>query len=470
MIKFKNICFGLSFFATAVLFGQTSFQASADFSQATSMEVPVVKKVLTVKEEIDEIVANMSSDPVLRNANWGFVIYDPKTKQMINSYNENLAFIPASTTKLLTTDTAMALLGGKFVWTTQLEYSGEIDENGVLNGNLYIVGSGDPSLGTGKAGAATYSEITRDFKTAISEKGIKKITGDIIIQTAVFKENKRAELPSNIVWLEAGSYYLPVGTTTDVNPRNEQLNAKRGNPFQDTKRYFYISPYIKKMVFAEKFEGDPVNTKLPDAPAYLANNLRTTLVKSGIVVTGKVVSKMMDPDPEKRIMITAYKSPLLRDIVYDTNQRSDNALAESLLRMVGFQRDGDQTLETGKIVIREHLESVQFDTNGLAIADGSGLSRSNMVTPIAQVKFLSELMKTSYYKEYFDSLPIGGQTGTLKRSFMGNGYGQIFAKTGTLNKVKTLAGYIKTRSGKTLPFSLMINNYASSVDQVKSRM
>ena len=120
------------------------------------------------KEEIDEIVANMSSDPVLRNANWGFVIYDPKTKQMINSYNENLAFIPASTTKLLTTDTAMALLGGKFVWTTQLEYSGEIDENGVLNGNLYIVGSGDPSLGTGKAGAATYSEITRDFKTAIS--------------------------------------------------------------------------------------------------------------------------------------------------------------------------------------------------------------------------------------------------------------------------------------------------------------
>ena len=277
-------------------------------------------------------------------------------------------------------------------------------------------------------------------------------------------------MPSNIVWLEAGSYYLPVGTTTDVNPRNEQKKTKRGNPFQDTKRYFYISPYIKKMVFAEKFEGDPVNTKLPDAPAYLANNLRTTLVKSGIVVTGKVVSKMMDPDPEKRIMITAYKSPLLRDIVYDTNQRSDNALAESLLRMVGFQRDGDQTLETGKIVIREHLESVQFDTNGLAIADGSGLSRSNMVTPIAQVKFLSELMKTSYYKEYFDSLPIGGQTGTLKRSFMGNGYGQIFAKTGTLNKVKTLAGYIKTRSGKTLPFSLMINNYAGSVDQVKSRM
>ena len=470
MIRLKNIYFGLSFFTTAILLGQTSFHPSTENALASSIETPVVKRALTPKEEIDEIVANMSSDPVLKNANWGLAIYDPKTKQMINSYNETSAFIPASTTKLLTTDTAMALLGGKFVWTTQLEYSGEIDENGVLNGNLYVVGSGDPSLGTGKAGASTYSEIIRDFKTAISEKGIKKITGDIIIQTAVFKENKRPELPANIVWLESGSYYLPVGTTFEINPRNEQLNAKRGNPFQDVKRYFYISPYIKKMVFAEKFDGGALTTKLPDAPAYLANNLRATLVKSGIGVSGKVISKMIDPDPEKRNVITAYKSPLLRDIVYDTNQRSDNALAEALLRMVGFQKDGDQTLESGKIVIREHLESVNFDTNGLAIADGSGLSRSNMVTPLAQVKFLTDLMKVPYYKEYFDSLPIGGQTGTLKRSFMGNGYGQIFAKTGTLNKVKTLAGYIKTRSGKTLPFSLMINNYAGSVDQVKVRM
>jgi D-alanyl-D-alanine carboxypeptidase/D-alanyl-D-alanine-endopeptidase (penicillin-binding protein 4) len=79
-------------------------------------------------------------------------------------------------------------------------------------------------------------------------------------------------------------------------------------------------------------------------------------------------------------------------------------------------------------------------------------------------------MGEKYYKSYFDSLPIGGQTGTLKRMFDTVGNGQIFAKTGTLNKVKTLAGYMKTNTGKTLVFSLLINNYAGSVDQVKTKM
>ena len=224
------------------------------------------------------------------------------------------------------------------------------------------------------------------------------------------------------------------------------------------------------MAFSDSFEGGGLISKLPDPPAYLANNLRASLVKSGVGVSGKVISKVVDPNPESRTVITTYKSPTLKDIVYDTNQRSDNANAEALLRMVGFQKEGDQTLESGRKVIREHLEKSKFDTNGLNIFDGSGLSRSNLVTPIAQVKFLTELMDEPYFKDYFESLPIGGQSGTLKKSFQGNGYGQVFAKTGTLNRVKTLAGYIKTRSGKLLPFSLMINNYTGSVDQVKARM
>jgi D-alanyl-D-alanine carboxypeptidase/D-alanyl-D-alanine-endopeptidase (penicillin-binding protein 4) len=116
------------------------------------------------------------------------------------------------------------------------------------------------------------------------------------------------------------------------------------------------------------------------------------------------------------------------------------------------------------------LNSIGFDIDGLNYIDGSGLSRSNLVSPIAQVKFLTGLMNEKFYKTYLDTLPIGGQTGTLKKMFNGNGNGQIFAKTGTLNKVKTLAGYMKTNSGKTLVFSLLINNYAGSVDQVKSKM
>lgn len=479
MFKIKNCIAGFSVLFSSLVFAQGVSSVKQlpqmyenQISNLPTSNTTAVEKtaLLTAKELVDINLNAMMSDPVLRNANWGFVVFDPKTKKVISSYNENSALIPASTTKLLTTETAMSLLGEKFKWITQLEYSGTIDQDGVLNGNLYIVGSGDPSLGTGKAGASTYRDIVSDFTYAMADKGIKKVNGEIFIQTAVFKENKVERLPENIVWLENNNYYLPVGTTANINPANEKLIAKKSGALVKEKSYFYVSPYIRQMVYAEKFDGGELTTKLADAPFTLANTLRATLIKSGIPVSGKVTAKMTDPEPEKRFLISAYKSPSLADIVHDTNQRSDNALAEATLRMVGFQRNGDQSLEAGRRAVLQHLTEVSFDINGLNYADGSGLSRSNTVTPIAQVKYLTSLMTQKYYKSYFDSLPIAGQTGTLKKSFAGNGYGQIFAKTGTLNKVKTLAGFIKTNSGKTLAFSLMVNNYAGSVDMVKDRM
>lgn len=477
MNRVKIYLTGLAMVIAGAVYGQsasipshyTSMYENQAANTASAKEVSS-ENLFGAKERLETNINRMISDPVLRNANWGFVVYDPSTNKIVSSYNENQAFVPASTTKLLTTDTALSLLGPKFKWITQLEYSGEIDADGTLNGNLYLVGSGDPSLGTNKAGAATYTEIVTDFLHAIANEGIKKVSGDIIIQTAVFKENKLQVLPENVVWLEHNNYFLPVGTTQNVDPRNEKLTISKKDPFNKTKQYFYISPYINKLVFADKFEGNYVHTEIPAAPHYLANLLRASLIKNGLPISGTVKPKMVDRDPEERMIITSYKSPMLKDIVYDTNQRSDNALSESILKMVGFQKLGDQTIESGRNVVVNNLRSKNFDTSSLVYIDGSGLSRNHRVTPISQVKFLASEMNESYYKEFFDSLPIAGQTGTLKKSFFGNGYGQIYAKTGTLNKVKTLAGYVKTRSGKTLAFSLLINNYAGSVDQVKNKM
>ncbi len=474
MIWLKNIAASATLVFSTFAFSQGNFTSNNNYPQSYETQslgsVVSSEKLMTSKELIDININSLMNDPVLRNANWGFVIYDPATKKIVSSYNENATLVPASTTKLLTTETAMNLLDENFRWTTQLEYSGNIDENGILQGNLYIVGSGDPSIGTNKAGASSYSVIVSDFIREMKNKGIRSISGDIILQTAVFKSNKIEQLPANVVWLENGNYYLPVGTTHEINPRNEKLIVKANNPFQESKNFYYISPYINKMVYTEKFEGGNLTTRLPEVPAALANTFRTNLIKSGISISGKVISKLTDTNPENRETITSYHSPTLAEIVYYTNQHSDNALAEATLKMVGFQKEGDQTLETGRKVVVEHLKSTAFDTEGLNYMDGSGLSRSNLVTPISQVKFLANLMNEKYYKTYFESLPIAGQTGTLKRSFLGNGYGQIFAKTGTLNKVKTLAGYMKTHTGKTLVFSLLINNYAGSVNQVKAKM
>lgn len=479
MINYRKYISGITVLATGFFLAQSTVSTvlySPNFdSQKSGLNLPspaaaIEKAFLSPKELVDVNLNTMMADPVLKNATWGFVVYDPKTKKVISSYNENTPLVPASTTKLLTTETALHLLGENYRWMTQLEYSGEIDENGVLNGNLYIVGSGDPSLGTNKAGAWSYKEIVSDFVSGMSREGIKKVNGDIVIQTALFKGNI-SRLPENVVWLENNNYYLPVGTTREINPANEKLIVKKGNSSASDKKYFYVSPYANQMVYAEKYDGEGIlTTKLPDAPAFLANTFRATLVKSGVGVTGKVTPRTTDTAPEVRKMISAYKSPTLSDIIYYTNQRSDNGLAEALLKTVGFQKKGDQTSESGRIVVNEHLKDVAFDVEGLNYMDGSGLSRSNHVTPISQVKFLTSLMNQKYYKTYFDSLPIAGQTGTLKRMFIGEGNGQIFAKTGTLNKVKALTGYMKTNTGRTLVFSILVNNYSGSVDMVKNRI
>ncbi|SDL74600.1 D-alanyl-D-alanine carboxypeptidase/D-alanyl-D-alanine endopeptidase [Chryseobacterium taihuense] len=478
MVNFRKYISGVTLLAAGFLWAQTNvstvlYSHNNDNSRSLSLPSPVdalEKAVLSPKDIVDINVNTMMADPVLKNATWGFVVYDPVTKKVISSYNETTPLVPASTTKLLTTETALSLLGENYRWMTQLEYSGEIDENGVLNGNLYIVGSGDPSLGTNKAGAWSYKDIVADFVSGIKNEGIKKVNGDIVIQTALFKGNL-SRLPENVVWLENNNYYLPVGTTKEINPANEKLIVKKSLTTAADKKFFYVSPYANQMVYAEKYDGDgTLTTKLPDAPAYLANSFKANLVKSGVGVTGKVNPKMTDAAPESRKKISVYQSPTLADIVYYTNQRSDNSLAEALLKTVGFQKMGDQTSETGRIVVNNHLKDIAFDLEGLNYMDGSGLSRSNKVTPISQVKYLSSLMGSKFYKTYFDSLPIGGQSGTLKSMFLAEGNGQVFAKTGTLNKVKTLAGYLKTNSGKTLCFSLMVNNYAGSVSQVKSKM
>ena len=421
------------------------------------------------QELLNSKISSMFTDPVMKNANWGFVVYDPKNKRVINSYNEKASLIPASTTKLLTTETAMSILGKDFQWTTQLEYSGEIDENGVLNGNLYIIGSGDPSLGTGRAGANSYSTLINDFSSTIKNLNIKQIKGDIILKTAIFKNNKNTLLPANIVWKGDTHYYLPVGSINDTDPRQEKL---LGNKKMEQQKFVYHSPYNNQLVYTEHFSGYSLNTKLPDATYYLANNLKTNLLKNGITIEGKVIDQSnsnIQLEPRKKLM--KYTSPKLVDIVYFINQTSNNAMSEALLKTTGFYEKGDFSLDTGRAIVNKHLTKRTFDFDGFHFADGSGLSRSNVVTPISQVKFLSALMEEKHFDAYFKSLPIAGQTGTLKSMFINSeSNGQVFAKTGTLNRVKTLAGYVKTKSGKLLTFSLLINNYNGSVAQVKQKM
>ncbi|WP_185287155.1 D-alanyl-D-alanine carboxypeptidase, partial [Chryseobacterium indologenes] len=170
-------------------------------------------------------------------------------------------------------------------------------------------------------------------------------------ESGVFKSAETI-LPPNIVWLEHNNYYLPVGNTQNINPQNEKMVVKAKRPASSEKSYYYISPYSKQLVYAEKFEGNSyLSGKLPDAPAYLANNLRASLLKSGVGVTGKVVSRTIDAAPEERVFLAEQKSPTLEDIIYYTNQNSSNVFAEAILRVSGFYTNGDMSLDSGRSAV-----------------------------------------------------------------------------------------------------------------------
>jgi serine-type D-Ala-D-Ala carboxypeptidase/endopeptidase (penicillin-binding protein 4) len=425
---------------------------------------------LSPKQRLDYSIDALKYDPVLKNAHWGFVLYDPEKKEIISQHNAHKAFVPASTTKLLSTESAMHHMGAKFKYRTQLEYSGSVDSLGVLNGNLYLVGSGDFSFNVGRAKANSYGTIFSRFKQALQDKNIKKINGQLIVQTAFFKNNAKQHLPENIVWLEQKDYFLPAGSVQDIRPEQERILPKNYKFSNEKARYYYLSPYNQQMVYTDSLSRQNLSTKLPDAPAYLANYLKSNLAKSGIKITGSIISRMIDEKPEAREYLSHEDSPELSDLVYFTNQTSNNMFAEMLLKNVGYYVKGDFSTATGKEVTLKHFEHQKYDFSGLYLSDGSGLSKQNQVTPISQAKFLAQMMQDENFELYYESLPLAGQTGTLKSMCKGNCYGMVKAKTGTLNKVKTLAGYITTTTGKKCTFSLLINNYNGSVDQVKKRM
>lgn len=412
-------------------------------------------------------VTRAKETATLKNARWGMVIYDPVERRILFDHNGDQVFVPASTTKLLTTESIMHHLGAGYSFVTQLEYSGDVDEAGVLHGNLYLVGSADPSLGTNKAGASTYYSIAQDFIQSLQAVGIRSVEGALIVQNGVF-ESSLSHLPSGIVFRKQNNYFLPVGGTQGLSAHLEKAVVKH-HPLKKDYAYMYMSPHTGKLVYTEDAPENLSPLVTPArGPLYLANYLKNTFKKSGISIYGSVQERNLDTSPESRIVVGQYISPRLSEMVYFTNQRSDNGLAESLLRTLGFYQEGEYGLEGGKRAVNRHLAEKKYDFQGLQFADGSGLSKLNYVSPISQAKFLAGVMKEPYYKEFFASLPIAGQTGTLKRMFLtSKNFGQINAKTGTLNTVKTLAGYAKTRGGKTLTFSVLLNGYRGSVAGAK---
>lgn len=426
------------------------------------------KKKLSAKEKTDSIISLYNRDPIFKNVKWGFCVYNPKTKKIIVSKDEYRSYIPASTIKLITTSTALSLLGENFRWKTQVNYSGFIDSCKNLHGNLYLVTNNDPTFGYNKLNIFSKLEFFNILIHKIREKGIRKINGNIIIEFVLFKSD--VLLLKKVLKIYYKNYY------SLLNKKNKFTVDSLIN-----KNFNYIIFLKNKLTFQK---NNLKNTKYPNI--YLDSNLsslimlfvkefKTYLDKTQkLKISGKVYLKkyfQIKNSFVNRKKIYTYVSPALKDIVYFINQTSNNYFADKLLNSLGYLIGENPIRKTGINLVKKYLYTQNFDLNSLSYIDGSGLSRFNCITPIAQVKYLSNIMKQPFFNIFFKSLPKAGETGTLKKMFVNSiAIGKLRAKTGTLFNVKGLTGYLDTKSGERLCFSLLVNNFSGNTEIIKKRI
>jgi D-alanyl-D-alanine carboxypeptidase/D-alanyl-D-alanine-endopeptidase (penicillin-binding protein 4) len=469
---------------------------------------------------LQDRIAAVLSAPDLAHGFWGIEVVSSATGETLYSQNADKLFTPASNTKLFTTAAALALIGPDYKFRTTVETTGTLDRYGRLNGDLVLVGHGDPNL-SGR-------ELPYDLKTqrnddpiqalealadTLVQKGVKFIDGDIVADDSYFAFERYGEgwSQDDLVWSDGA----PVSALT-INDNVVFVNILPADrpgekafvsikPFADyyhldnriittpagTGRKFFVNREPGSMVLTlwGNMPVDDAGTNealaIEDPAEFAAMLFRQLLEKRGIIIYGHQRTRHTDlsslstfsvttiapshggsdgqSDPLKTnqpITLASYESkPLLQDIRV-INKVSQNLHAEILLRLLGRERGNAGTIEGGQEVLQGFLTQAGISNDQYVFYDGSGLSRQNLVTPHAIVQLLRYCSTQPWGANYKATLPIAGIDGSLSDRFSSPRLqNRITAKTGSLGGVKALSGYATTDSGQAVIFSVLSNNF-----------
>lgn len=437
----------------------------------------------------------------LSNASISFEAVDLSTGKVVASYDPNRSLPTASIAKLFSTATALEIAGPEYSSQTRIYLEGKVDSNGVLNGNVWIRGGGDPSLGSKYFFEGNQNSFLQDWAESLMKIGIQKINGSVIADASAFGYEP---VPDGWNWSDLGNYYGagPSGLTLFDNLVEYDFKVPSAGQLTTLKS---INPEVPGLVFHNYIEasskagdnaylyGGPYNLdrygtgtlpagrssfivkgSLPDPELQCAYELDKRLRESGISVSEPVQTyRKMD---KKKVDYTNFQlihtttGTRLIEIINETNFRSINLFAEHMINTAGFVKTGDGSYSKGLEVMRTFWEG-KIDTKGLTINDGSGLSRSNGFSAHHFTELLKYMNSSKYKEQYFTSLPVAGVSGTLKSVCSGEAaHGKMKAKSGSMNRIRSYAGYIESASGKKYAFALIVNNFNCSSSQVKSLM
>ena len=428
---------------------------------------------------LDRIV----SDPALIRAHVGLAVQVAETGEVLFETEAEKRFVPASNTKIVTAAVALDALRPGFRWTTRIVADGPI-RDGTLQGDLWIIGGGDPVLS--RKDVAGWTSI-------LDKAGIKGIDGDIIGDDSVFEDGQWGDgwmwddlyggWATGVSGLQlhpntVRAYLIPgpvLGDDARIELRGSgpdlpiDNRVRTGAPGSEVRLHFLPPPEGGNV----RLEGwvplgpdtVPLYLATPHPTLYLLDYVGTVLQHDGIGVSGKTRRAEPDERPTAPTWSTELHSEPLSKVVAKMLKPSDNQIAETVLRTIGREAGDGGSTESGLEVVTETLAGWGIEPGAASLSDGSGLSRYNEITPNAMVRLLRTMWRHPQFDTFQAAMPVAGVDGTLKRRLLGTpGESNVQAKTGSLSSVRALSGYLRDGAGETLIFSLLLNGYDAPGD------
>lgn len=406
-------------------------------------------------------------------------VQDARTDEVILELNSDVPRKPASTIKVLTTIAALDTLGPAHTWTTRAYATAPIKQ-GVLDGDLILVGGGDPYI---------TSERWWNFVNQLRQTGLVAINGDIVIDRTLFAPlledrgsfDKQPQRSYNVVpdalmvnfqtstfTIGAGADSKLASISIDPLPANLILNnnvrlsggncrrAQQGLRFE-TPQGSSGNALVIRGAAPRNCGRYSVTRAVMSAPEYAYGTFRTLWEQSGGTIKGKL---RLEPLPAKARLIHEFDSLTLGEIVRLVNKFSNNVMARHLMLTMAVEKYGTPaTTDSGRRAINSWLAENQIEIPGFVIDNGSGLSREERVSARGLVMILRAGWHSQYMPEFVASLPLAGTDGTLRNRFNAAGMrGRIRMKTGHLDDVSSLAGYVNAVSGNTYIVSIVVNH------------
>lgn len=476
MRNFKQL-FLLSFVLLQATVSAQNFQTPA-FNKFNS------SRIAEFWQQIDDIF----NDPNFNSANWGVVVKSLETGEYLYKRNEDKLMVPASNLKLFTTSAGLLLLGKNYRYKTNLYMNGNL-EGSILKGDLIIQGSGDPTI-SGRFHEEDTYKVYNDWADTLLSRGIEEITGNLIGDDKLFDENGLGEGWSwdyETYWYSASTSAISFNDNcVDIIIKPTEAGKQASLSILPETKYVTI---INKVVTVPKDTPTDIDvyrergTNIITVFGKISENseefktystvnnptqfslivLKDILKKKGIVIRGyatDIDEENVSLDYSKMKKIFTHYSVPLSEIVRVINKNSQNFYAEQLLKTIGLAKYGFGSIENGVKAVKNLLREMGINSEDMIMADGSGLSRLDLVTPRQIVDLLNYMYKNETFSVFYQTLPVAGIDGSLARRMLrSKAENNVRAKTGYLGGVRSLCGFVHTADNEPVAFSIIVNNY-----------